>query len=87
LWSRGTALHYTLLLLLLLLLPQAFINFAKAQGLASPADLLTAPGNASLMQVLAYHVVPGVALQQRDLTNGAMLPTMLEGQQLSVSLQ
>lgn len=37
------------------------------------------------LQVLAYHVIPGALLRAANLTAGAELPTMLGGQNVTVS--
>jgi hypothetical protein len=36
------------------------------------------------VQVLKYHVSPGMALNESALTNGEMLPTLLQGTTLKV---
>lgn len=49
-----------------------------AEQLLADTELLTA--------VLSYHVVPGVAAKAADLSDRQVLPTLLEGQNITVSL-
>lgn len=55
----------------------AALNFT-AEELLGNTELLTA--------VLTYHVVPGVAAKAADLSDGLVLPTLLEGANVTVSI-
>lgn len=60
---------------------QAFAELLLALNIADPADLLSQTD--ALRSILAYHVI-GMPYMLADLTDGEVLPTLLEGYSVTV---
>ncbi|KAI8467819.1 MAG: hypothetical protein J3K34DRAFT_480065 [Monoraphidium minutum] len=69
-----------------LIAPQdsGFANLTSILGLSAPTDLLSRNNSGLLLQVLQYHVIPGVALLPQRLQTGQRLPTLVGGAQIAV---
>ena len=62
---------------------QAFYKLFNETGLTAE-QLLAPEENATLLNILSYHVVPDVSANAAELTEGMMLPTLIPEANLTV---